>query len=73
MVDLTTAEAAALLGLQPGTIRRYCELGKLAGVREAPDYPWRIARAEVDRYQQERQRVGWPKGRSRKVRSTNAT
>jgi predicted site-specific integrase-resolvase len=63
--DLTTAQAGALLGLAPGTVRRYCELGKLAGVKAAPDYPWRIARTEVERFVRERQGVGYPKGRPR--------
>lgn len=57
---LTTAEAAAVLGLQPGTVRTYIEQGLLRAEKRGRD--WQIARAEVARYQQARRKAGRPQG-----------
>lgn len=56
---LTTDEAAAVLGLKPRTVTRYCEIGLLACAKRGRD--WQIARAEVDRFARERRTVGRPK------------
>jgi len=47
-VLLTTAEAAALLGVDIGTVRRWCVSGRIAGVKGGGVRPhWRIRGSEL--------------------------
>jgi len=51
---LTLAEAAALLGIEPGTLRRQIHLGKLRGRKVGPI--WTISERELERYRRESHR-----------------
>lgn len=48
---MTTAEAAAALGLAPSTVRRQIAQGRIRARRAGRD--WRISEAEVERYRAE--------------------
>jgi hypothetical protein len=66
---LTVAETAALLGITPGLVRRFCRLGRFPGaVNTNPENPhrgdWRIPQEAVENYTP--QPRGWPKGKRRK-------
>ena len=52
---LTLSEAAALLGVESGTLRRQVRLGKLKATKLGPI--WTVEQAEVDRYRAENRRV----------------
>jgi excisionase family DNA binding protein len=59
---LTTDEAAEILGLAPGSIRRYCNHRinpKIRGLKIGRD--WLISEAEVKRFSKENRSVGRPK------------
>lgn len=56
---LTTAEAAARLGLQPVTLRKYIKDGTIKAAKHGRD--WFISTDEVDRYQQERKPAHRPR------------
>lgn len=58
---LTTKQAAAVLDCTPDHVRRLCRGGRLVGA-EYWGRDWRIPRAEVEHYQQERLARGRPKG-----------
>ena len=60
---LTTAEAAALLGLSSEHISLRCRQGKLKAVKRGRD--WFIAREALDEWRASEGAAGWPKGRSR--------
>ena len=51
---MTLAEAAALLGVHPDTLRRQVRLGKLKATKHGPI--WWTTKAEVDRYARENRR-----------------
>lgn len=51
---MTLTEAAAILGVQPGTLRRQIQLGKLKAKKVGRD--WHVQPKEVERYRQESQR-----------------
>ena len=51
---LTLTEAAALLGVESGTLRRQVRLGKLKATKLGPI--WTVEQAEVDRYRAESRR-----------------
>ena len=59
MPDLTAAEAAAELGLKPGTVRYLCWKKIVKAEKRGRD--WFISREEVERYRHERRHVGRPK------------
>jgi len=56
---MTVTEAAATLGLRPGTVRRHIAKGLIAAVKAGRD--WSIERSEVGRFQRERRKAGRPK------------
>lgn len=56
---LTTAEAAARLGLKPVTLRKYIKDGAIKAMKHGRD--WLISTDEIDRYQQERRPAHRPK------------
>ncbi len=51
---MTVNEAAALLGIEPGTVRRQIQLGKLRSTKHGRDH-W-ITPRELLRYRKESQR-----------------
>ena len=51
---MTLAEAAALLGVDPGTLRVQIHNGKLRAKKHGPI--WWVTKAEVERYRRENQR-----------------
>lgn len=61
---LTTREAAAVLGVKPGTVNQYILRGQLKAERRGRDLF--ITQDEMERFQRERPTVGWPKGKLRK-------
>lgn len=61
MADLTVPQAAALLGLQPRSVRMFIERGMIKGEKRGRD--WFITQEEVDRYNRERRKPGSPPGR----------
>ena len=63
MTDLTTTEAAAVLGIQPATVKQYIRRGLIAATKRGRDYF--ITAAELERYKANRRPVGWPKGRKK--------
>ena len=52
---MTLAEAAAILGVHPDTLRRQVRLGKLRAKKHGPI--WWVTAAEVERYRRENRRV----------------
>lgn len=44
-----TKEAAAILGVSPSTVQRYCRQGRFGpdAIQDAPDRPWHIRRKAV--------------------------
>lgn len=56
MTDLTIPEAAALLGLAPGSVRKFIKRGMIAGEKRGRD--WFITQEEVARYNRERRKPG---------------
>ncbi|MBQ4423740.1 MAG: helix-turn-helix domain-containing protein [Clostridia bacterium] len=44
-----TKEAAAILGISPSTVQRYCRQGKFGqdAMQDAPEHPWHIRREAV--------------------------
>jgi excisionase family DNA binding protein len=56
--DLTTTEAAAVLGVRRDTVKRYILRGLLAATKRGRD--WFISRAEVKRFQAGRRSPGRP-------------
>lgn len=62
---LTTREAAAVLGVQPRTVNQYIQRGQLQAVKHGRDLF--ITEAELERFQRERPKLGWPKGKRRRV------
>lgn len=61
--ELTTPEAAALLGVQPKTISRYIKRGLIEAERRGRDYF--IADAEIERFKAERRGRGRPQNKSK--------
>jgi excisionase family DNA binding protein len=55
---LTGPQAAALLGVQPATVRHAIRDGRLRATKRGRD--WYIRREEVERYNRERQNSGKP-------------
>jgi hypothetical protein len=53
-------EAAALLDLDPDTVRTYCNSDPPRLVAEKVGRDWLIPKAEIDRYQRERRDPGRP-------------
>ena len=53
---LTTHEAAAELGIQPGSVKRLCQRGILQAEKRGRD--WFISREDVERYKVERRKPG---------------
>ena len=51
----TLAEASAILGVHPDTLRRQVRLGKLRAAKHGPI--WWVTKAEVERYARENRRV----------------
>ena len=51
---MTLAEAAAVLGITPGTLRWQIKNGKLTATKRGRD--WWVTAEEVTRYQQENRR-----------------
>lgn len=51
---MTLTEAATILGVQPGTLRRQIQLGKLRAVKRGRD--WWVQPREVERYRRESRR-----------------
>jgi excisionase family DNA binding protein len=52
---MTLIEAAASLGVEPGTLRRQIQLGKLKARKVGRD--WQVTPREVERYRRENQRA----------------
>jgi excisionase family DNA binding protein len=52
---MTLLEAAASLGVQPGTLRRQIQLGKLKAKKVGRD--WHVTPREVERYRRESRRA----------------
>ncbi len=59
MPELTTPEAAALLGVQPKTISRYIKRGLIAAEKRGRDYF--ITQEEIERFKAERRGRGRPR------------
>jgi excisionase family DNA binding protein len=57
--DLTTTEAAAVLAVQPATVKQYIRRGLLSATKRGRD--WFIPAAEVERFARERRKPGKPK------------
>ncbi len=55
---LTTKQVAAMLGLRTTTVNQLIKRGKLAATKYGRD--WLIVPEEVERYQRERHKPGWP-------------
>ena len=51
-----TKEAAAILGVSPSTVQRYCRQGKFGhdAMQDAPEHPWHIRRAAVEKMKNQR-------------------
>lgn len=61
---LTTTEAASRLGVKPKTVAYYIKRGLLKAVKFGRDY--QITPDELDRFERERRKPGYPKGKPRK-------
>jgi excisionase family DNA binding protein len=61
----TTTEAAQLLGVERRTVNQYIRRGQLKADKHGRDLF--ITQAELERFQRERPRLGWPKGVARKT------
>lgn len=61
---LTLAQAAAVLGLSPSTLRTQVQRGRLAAQLAGKTYL--VQRSEVERYQREQAGRPGPKGRNTK-------
>lgn len=61
---LTTSEAARLLGVERVTVNQYIRRGQLHAEKHGRDLF--ITEAEIERFKQERPKLGWPKGKPRK-------
>jgi excisionase family DNA binding protein len=53
---MTLIEAAALLDMQPGTLRQQIHNGRLRATKVGRD--WQVSRREVDRYRAQSRRPG---------------
>lgn len=63
MKDYTVIEAAALLGIQPRSVRKFIERGRIAATKRAGVYF--ITAEEVERYKREKLPRGAQRGRKR--------
>lgn len=65
MKHYTTREAGELLGLTQGAIIKNIQRGKIKAersrIRVHKDYAYLIPESEVERYQRERKKPGWPR------------
>ena len=61
---MTSAEAAAALGLSSSRVRRLCENGVLKADKHGRD--WWIEASEVERFKALERPQGWKKGKPRK-------
>ena len=52
---MTLKQAAALLGVEPGTLRRQVNLGKLHAAKKGRD--WHVTPGEVERYRRENRKA----------------
>jgi len=64
---LTIAEAAALLNLTPAGVRKAIQMQRITPTRFSQRVVL-VARAEVERYRNERRPRGWPAGRPRRTK-----
>lgn len=55
---LTSAQVADALGISADSVRKYCQWGKLTGIKVGRD--WFVTKSEVKRYQQVRVPAGRP-------------
>lgn len=61
----TTTEAAAVLNVDRRTVNQYIARGQLNAEKHGRD--WFISQDELERFQRERPKLGWPKGKPRKA------
>ena len=56
---LTTDQAAEILGLEPGSVKKYCQSGKIAALKLGRS--WMIPKHSLKGFSSNRKAVGRPK------------